>query len=859
MWKQYNYIVFLFCTFNVFAQQQEVLGIIKSTADETVPFANIIVYDNADASKPLTYGYSNEQGQFVLKITKGIREITLNITAIGFEEKTVFFQLNGQPLEIRLKESVTQLKEVVIEAQRATDTLNIGFYDMNLSKGSTLREILNKTDGILIGEESGISFQGKPINKILINGKEVFVNQNKIALDNLNYEIMEDVQIINNYKDKFTIDFNRIRDPVINIETKEEFRGVFKAQVDAGTGYDKKHILNGKGFFFSDKLNAFITTNTNNTGEKELGQKDVNSSISKYATEVLSNTLRPFFVEDDRTQKNFVSNSSLITRWQGRNSKTGLVFYHGNMQTERTIEYSTFIADTLAQKRSIKNAEKGNFISATADQSRILSQKTVLQNVLSTMVMYRQSHNGSTNALYIPDINTFTEQNQNKPKNFTISNALQLTRLLSDNTAFDLNLDYYNEKNTKDFETQLTSIDTLDIFQEETTSKHLFSALVNIRHRLNSASLNTGVELTKNLEEGNLKFRGNTHEYTNLKRDIVTVGIPLTLTGRIKKLDYTFLVTPTLIHTQKSDNRHFLKMFHSFTYNFEQQNNLNISMNHSYRFYNLNVLFDTIIETYNQIIINDRENIDQYSTNNEISVSWFNNNVARSKSNHFVYRYNREQDFLQSVLDSISNNIFYYSNRIFDKKETHSISSGYRKGFYLGKAYHLFNIGGGFDYTSNNYSSAVDDRPAQAKSNSWNPSLNLDFLPRNFFVKEITNKVNWNHLAFWLDDKKINSQSVITNTFTVKGHGDKTTWNVNFIYNQYNIEQGKFSVPDFHFFYKYDVSDTLSFSLVGQSLLTLLNLNNYNFVNTLSDGNTITQTRTTNNLGYFVLCASLKF
>src|SRR5690606_17187557 len=125
-----------------------------------------------------------------------------------------------QYLSIYMEERTIKLEEIEVKARVYTDTLAIDTEQMNLSKSSTLRDILDRTDGMIVSKDGGISYQGKQINKVLINGKEVFINQNKVALDNLNYEIMENVQVINNYKDKFTLDFNNIKDPVININTK---------------------------------------------------------------------------------------------------------------------------------------------------------------------------------------------------------------------------------------------------------------------------------------------------------------------------------------------------------------------------------------------------------------------------------------------------------------------------------------------------------------------------------------------------------------------------------------------------------------------------------------------------------------
>ena len=269
--KLLSNITALLFIFALHSQNKNISGDIKDINNAPIPFANIIVNDTSQPANSIGFGYSDENGLFTLKIPKEAMRIELNITAIGYLEKTVTLDLEViKNIHITLEENITELEQVIIKAKRITDTLNIDINNMNLGKESTLRDMLNKTDGIIVSKDGGISYQGKQIKKVFVNGKEVFVNQNKVALDNLNYEIMENVQIINNHKDKFTIDFNRIRDPVINIETKSKFKGVLKTNLDLGYGHNDKFKINGKGFFFSDQLNAFATTHNNNVGEIEL-------------------------------------------------------------------------------------------------------------------------------------------------------------------------------------------------------------------------------------------------------------------------------------------------------------------------------------------------------------------------------------------------------------------------------------------------------------------------------------------------------------------------------------------------------------------------------------------------------------
>lgn len=853
-------ILLCLCAFPSFAQEKKVSGSIRSTGNQAVPYANIIVSDTSHPQSPVSFVSSDRQGAFVLQLPLSANNLLINVTAIGYTEKTILVSLDTlREITIYLDTSTTQLKEIVVKARPASDTLNLGIDSMNLSKDASLRDILNKTDGVIVGKDGGISFQGKQINKVLINGKEVFVGQNKVALDNLNYEIMDNVQIITNYKDKFTIDFNRVQDPVINIKTKSTFTGVVKSQFNLGYGFKNSYSLNGKGFFFSERLNAFATSHTNNTGEKELSQKDVVATVNEQASDWLSTTLSPVFTQDYQMRKNFVSNSSLTLRRQGDKSKSGLVFYHGKIRTERETDYNTSIADTRIKNSRQQQKDNTSFVSATASVSYLLSPKTVLQNVTTALLMRQRQYRESEDTQFVPSVTRFLEQTGREPTTFVLANTLKLTTLLNNRTAVDISLHYYREKDSMNFDTRLTNDNTSDIFQQGNFSKEYLSANGNIRYRSGTSSaLNAGISLTKSNEYGRLAYQPFMKEGSLLKRHVTTLAVPLSFQGSANKLDYSFSVTPVLINISSSGNKGFLKTSNLLTYNFKEQNNLILGLSRKYGFTGLHTLFDTVIQTYNYKTINAVSNINELTTREEVSLSWFNTNVARSKSMYFTYKSNRESNFLQSVFDSVSANVFYYSSRLFNRKNTHTLNTGFRKGFYFEPVYNRLDISGGFTYTAGSYTTIISNKEVPARSVLWEPVVVVGFALRHSWIKEITGRVQWSNLAFNIDHQNANRQSTVANTLTIEAGRKKIEGKLDVAYLFYNVNKRRLNVPDCSFSLKYYLSEKLAFSTAARSMLTLFRLNNYTFINTLSDGNTVTQIATNNNLGYLLFYVTLK-
>lgn len=853
-------IILLFLSSSVYAQERKVDGNIKTSNNLPVPYANVVVMDTSTPRKSLAYTISDDQGLFSFRLPAGIKNVVINVTAISYSEKNITLLLDTMKhLVIYLDTSVKLLEEVVVKARSATDTLNIGIDSMNLTKDATLRDILNKTDGVLVSKEGGISYQGKQINQVLINNKEVFVNQNKVALDNLNYEIMKNVQIINNYKDKFTIDFNRIRDPVININTKSEFKGIVKIQLDLGYGFKNSYGLKGKGFFFSDKLNAFATSHTNNVGQKEISQSDVSAPLDDRASGWLNKSLTPFFIEDYQMKKNFVSNNSFTLRWQGDKDKAGLVFFHGKINTAKETDNTVFIANTLIKKSNLKNTEKGSFYQTTLNYSRILSHKSVLENVLSAVALHQKQYRENIDTQFVPNIINLREQTNDRPKSFGLANGLKYTRLRNNKTAFEMSLNYFYEDNSRGFETKLVSISPAGIIQNSFLTNQYIAALSTFKFRFRKGvNFNTGISLSQNNESARLASPNHSNAENNLRRSITTIELPLSLSGSIRKWDYSFRASPVYITTARSDGRGFLKMSHSLTHNFEAQNNLILGFSRSYQFFDLYTLFDTVVQTYNYKIINTLHNLNELSIKEEASVSWFNSNVAKSKMLYFTYNFTTEKNTLQSVFDSVANNVFYYSNRLFKKNSTHTFNAGGRKNFYITPAYHRLDIGGGLKFTLNNYETIINNRNVKASITSWEPAATWGFTPRDFLLKSITGRVQWNSLLFNVDGEGVARESIFINTIAIESVIKKIYGKLEYSHLFYNLSDRKFNVPDCNLTFKYNLTEKFALSASGRSLLTLFDLNNYSFVNIVSDGNTLSQTVTSNNLGYLIFFISLK-
>ncbi len=858
MHKILNIYFFLF-TVSLFAQNKEISGTVKDIEnDYAIPHANIIVSDLEN--NVLGFSSSNENGSFTIEVPREINKVYINITALNYLEYLFEHDLTTESeINIYLEPSAIDLEEIVITARAYQDVLNLDMEEMNLNKSASLREILNKTDGVIVSPNGAISFQGKPINKILINGKEVFINQNKIALDNLNYEIMDTLQIINNFKDRFSLDYSGQKESVINIKTKSEFKGVLKSDIEAGYGFKDSYRFYKKGFLFSDKLNAFVTAGINNIGKREISDKDIPDKIYDNLSSGFHTTLNPFLMEDLQMNKNNSSNINLTLRWEGEKSKIGLVFNNANINTERITNYMTSEGNQILSKGTFDNSEKGNFYGTTLNYDHIISSKTILNNVFNLLILKNTSQRNSVDSIFYPENQNTAESIMIKPNNLALSNNFKISTILNEKSLINFYFDVYHEDNKNSLTANLVESSVSNIYQNDLYIKNNIFLFGNYQLKLNKNTVNLGVGFNQLNENADQIIDENlVRSQQTIKRNIKNIESRFSLTGSLKKLDYSFSLSPVLFFSSQNEKKSFLKSNSQLTYNFQPQNNLTFNFERTYKYFDINSMYDTIIRSFNNRTFNSISELNNISYSNEASIGWYFNQVPKNRNFIAEYRFKHIKNNMQTVLDSIVDKTFHYSNRIFDDRYSHNIHLGYNKSFYIGESFHRLTFGTNFKIAINRYNTMFDNELSKVSVNTLYPELHIGFLPRNSFIKELKNTVSWNQQNFRIDQATITNQDIFTNTFSIRGHDSKIEWSLDFNYHYYDTNDTNFGVPDLGMFLKYDFSDKISFSVNGESMLSLFKLNNFNSLHTQFDGNIISRTTTKDNLGYLLFNVHLK-
>ncbi len=269
----------------IFAQQRgvDVTGkVIEKESRLPIEQASVRLLNVKDSS--LVRGMaSNKDGSFTLKNVRN-GSYLLNVTYIGFDP--IFQQVNidgkNNPVKIgtlemdeglRLQTAVITGKapEVVVR----NDTTEYNADSFKVAEGSVLEDLLKKMPGVEVDDDGNVTVNGKEISKIMVDGKEFFSDDPKIASKNLPAKMIDKVQVLDKKSDmaQMTGFDDGEEETVLNLTVKPGMKQGWFGNAYAGYGSKDRYEANAMiNRFYNNDQYTFMggANNTNNMGFSDL-------------------------------------------------------------------------------------------------------------------------------------------------------------------------------------------------------------------------------------------------------------------------------------------------------------------------------------------------------------------------------------------------------------------------------------------------------------------------------------------------------------------------------------------------------------------------------------------------------------
>jgi hypothetical protein len=221
-----------------------------------------------------SYAFTDDKGQFRFDVVP-TSPFSVVIRHMGYWPKAKYVPVSKAEKTIDvgsfiLVQDAKLLSEVVVEAPAIVikeDTIEYNASSFRVQEGAVVEDLIKKMPGIQVDKDGNVTAQGKAVTRVKVNGKDFFGGDVKTATKELPANIVDKIQIIDDYGDQATVSGIKDGDPdkVMNIQIKKDKNKGFFGRVTGGYGTDDRYQGSFNGNYFNNNTQISVLGNSNNT------------------------------------------------------------------------------------------------------------------------------------------------------------------------------------------------------------------------------------------------------------------------------------------------------------------------------------------------------------------------------------------------------------------------------------------------------------------------------------------------------------------------------------------------------------------------------------------------------------------
>jgi len=259
-----------------FSQVNLIRGEIINETGSPLVSSTVVLLNPADSTMQY-FGISGTTGQFEIKNIKEGHYL-LQVAFIGYEtfykQLDIPFAPDGNMGFIPLSPRTVNLDEVTVTGERIPlrifkDTVEYNAKAFKINSEDVVEDLLKKLPGVEVDRAGNIKALGEDVRNVLVDGKEFFGNDPKVATKNLPANAIDKVQLYNKKSEEseFTGIDDGSRNQTLNLVLDEDKKkGVF-GDIIAGGGTGSHYQASGKLYSFSEQNQVAALGMTNNINQ----------------------------------------------------------------------------------------------------------------------------------------------------------------------------------------------------------------------------------------------------------------------------------------------------------------------------------------------------------------------------------------------------------------------------------------------------------------------------------------------------------------------------------------------------------------------------------------------------------------
>ncbi len=265
--------------------QIKMQGVVKDSIGQPLELANVIAINQSTQALE-SYSITSADGKYKLGLSKA-SVYTIQVSYIGM--KTISNVMNTAALDID--------KDFTLYQENALDEIELTYempvtvkgdtivYNADSFKNGTerkLEDILEKLPGVEVTDDGEIEVEGRIVSKVMVDGKDFFDGDSKIATKNIPSNAVDKVEVLKNYAEVSQLRSvtNNQDNVAINIKLKSGKKRFWFGNVTAGIGdsdNEALYLAQPKLFYYSPEYSINLIADLNNVGEIAFNRRDFNN------------------------------------------------------------------------------------------------------------------------------------------------------------------------------------------------------------------------------------------------------------------------------------------------------------------------------------------------------------------------------------------------------------------------------------------------------------------------------------------------------------------------------------------------------------------------------------------------------
>lgn len=280
--KKIYLLIITVCIASIALSQKNgsIKGIAYDTANHLpVNGATITLMEYKDSAL-VSFTLTGADGRFELAgIANGTYRLMITHVSYHNSNRKVNIDDNNKNVDLGkvvLNDKAKTLNEVVIQNEDPpvtliNDTIQYNAGSFKVQPNASVEQLLKKLPGVQVAKDGTIKAQGEKVTKVLVDGKEFFGNDPKVATKNLPADAVEKVQVYDKQSDQAQLtgfeDGNY--EKTINLKLKKDKKKGLFGKINAGAGNQERYEgrFNVNSFKGARQLSAIgMGNNTNAEG-----------------------------------------------------------------------------------------------------------------------------------------------------------------------------------------------------------------------------------------------------------------------------------------------------------------------------------------------------------------------------------------------------------------------------------------------------------------------------------------------------------------------------------------------------------------------------------------------------------------